>query len=624
MARELHVSKLGNDKNIGTAEKPFLTISQAAKIAEEGDTVIVHEGTYREWVKPEHGARNEIGRITYTAAEGEQVIIKGSEILTGWQKNDDGTWTASVSNDLFGDYNPYATEINGDWMIKSLEHPCHTGMVYLNGKALREINSLTPPTEKEMIWSAAVEEDKTVFTVNFQNNDPNDALVEINVRKCCFYPEKTGLNYITVRGFEMAQCATTWAPPTTEQFGIIGPHWAKGWIIENNRIHDSRCSAVSIGKEISTGDNMYHRYHRKAGYQTQLEVVFAAKRIGWSKETIGSHIIRNNVIYDCGQNGIVGHLGSAFSEIYGNEIYHIGTMNEYFGYEIAGIKLHAALDTYVHHNHIHDCTLGSWFDWQAQGIRLSCNLYHHNTKDLFLEVTHGPQIIDNNIFGSKMNMLNAAQGSAFIHNLFLGGTHRYDVIERSTPYHYAHSTDIKGTAVVYGGDDRFYNNIFLDTLQSDKTPFVSGTTMYEGYPSSMEEFIERVDKHGKGDVEYYMRERQPVYIGDNYYGDGVGGYEKATGDVHVECASNAVITTEEDGIYLELTLDEAFDNMTTQTVTTMTLGMPRLTEELYENADGTLLCIDTDLFGNKRSEAPTAGPIESLKAGTQKILLLKK
>ena len=624
MAREYHVSPMGSDKNLGTKENPFLTISRAAALAEEGDTVIVHEGVYREWVKPEHGARSNNTRITYTAAEGEHPVIKGSEILGGWTKKDDGMWTASVSNDIFGDYNPYETEVNGDWMIKSLEHPCHTGMVYLNGKAIREINSLQEIAEGEMTWAAEVLDDKTVFTVNFADNDPNEALVEINVRKCCFYPEKTGLNYITVRGFEMAQCATTWAPPTTEQFGIIGPHWAKGWIIENNHIHDARCSAVSIGKEVSTGDNMYHRYHRKAGYQTQLEVVFAAKRIGWSRETIGSHIVRNNLIHDCGQNGIVGHLGSAFSEIYGNEIHHIGTMHEYFGYEIAGIKLHAAIDTYIHHNNIHHCTMGSWFDWQAQGVRVSQNVYHHNTKDIWFEVTHGPHLVDNNIFGARMSLLNAAQGGAYVHNIFFGGVYRYDVIERSTPYHYGHSTDIKGTALVYGGDDRIYNNIFLDTLKVESQQYICGTEMYNGYPSSLEEYIERVDKHGKGDVENYMRERQPVYIDGNYYGDGAKAYDREMNALVSDVASGALITEEEDGIYLTITLAEGFENIATEPVTTKTLGMPRLVEELYENVDGTPLAITTDFFGNARGEHPTAGPIEGLKAGTQKILLLKK
>ena len=624
MAREYHVAKHGCDKNPGTAEKPFLTISRAAKLADEGDTVTVHEGVYREWVKPEHGARSELGRIVYRAAEGEKAVVKGSEILTGWTKTEDGKWTASVDNEIFGDYNPYATEVNGDWMIRSLDHPCHTGMVYLNGTAIREINTQKEPAEGEMLWDAKVYDDKTVFTVFFGDADPNEATVEINVRKCCFYPEKTGLNYITVRGFEMAQCATTWAPPTTEQFGIIGAHWAKGWIIENNVVHDARCSAISIGKEISTGDNAATAYYRKPGYQTQLETVFAAKRIGWSKETVGSHIIRNNVIYDCGQNGIVGHLGGAFSEIYGNEIYNIGSKNEFFGYEIAGIKLHAAIDTQIHHNNIHHCTMGSWFDWQAQGVHVYANVYHHNFKDIWFEVTHGPYLVENNIFAAKYCLLNAAQGGAYVHNMFCGGIYRYDVIERSTPYHYGHSTDIKGTALVYGGDDRFYNNIFLNTMTQPSVQYFSGTAFYNGYPDSLEEYIELVKKHGKGDVEYFMREKQPVYLANNYYGDGAPAYDREKGAVLSSVASGVQVVEEEDGLYLEITLDEAFDGMKTDVITSEYLGLPRLVEERFENPDGSPICVNTDMLGNARGEHPTAGPIEGLGAGKNRIKLRSK
>jgi hypothetical protein len=110
------------------------------------------------------------------------------------------------------------------------------------------------------------------------------------------------------------------------------------WIIENNIIHDSKCSAISIGKEGSTG-HLYHSTRKdKTGHQYQLESVFSAEHIGWSKESIGSHIIRNNTIYDCGQNAIVGHLGCVFSEIYNNHIYRIAIKREFWGHEIAGIK----------------------------------------------------------------------------------------------------------------------------------------------------------------------------------------------------------------------------------------------------------------------------------------------
>ncbi|MEV0005172.1 hypothetical protein AB0H28_23200 [Micromonospora sp. NPDC050980] len=46
---------------------------------------------------------------------------------------------------------------------------------------------------------------------------------------------------------------------------------------------------------------------------------------------------------------------------------------EFYGYEIAGIKLHAAIDVVIRHNRIHGCSLGTWLDWQAQGTRLSRN-----------------------------------------------------------------------------------------------------------------------------------------------------------------------------------------------------------------------------------------------------------
>ncbi|MBQ9748619.1 MAG: right-handed parallel beta-helix repeat-containing protein [Clostridia bacterium] len=624
MAREYHVSKTGHDKNAGTVEAPFLTISRAAALAEEGDTVIVHEGTYREWVKPANGARSATAPITYTAAEGEHAVIKGSEILTGWTRTEDGLWTASVDNAVFGDYNPYATEIDGDWMLRPLNPACHTGMVYLDGEALVEALTRELAIEKAMSFYTEVRDDETVFFVNFAENDPCAATVEYNVRRCCFYPEKTGLNYITVRGFEMAHGATGWAPPTTEQFGILGVHWAKGWVIENNVIHDARCSAVSLGKEISTGDNYYNRYHRKPGYQCQLEVVFAAKRMGWSRETVGSHLVHGNTIYNCGQNAIVGHMGGAFSEICYNHIYNIGKKREFFGYEIAGIKLHAALDTQIHHNHIHDCTMGTWLDWQAQGVRVHANVYHHNVKDIWFEVTHGPHLVDNNIFGSKLNMLNAAQGGAYVHNLFCGGIYRYDVIERSTPYHYAHSTDIKGTAVVYGADDRFYNNIFLNTMTEPSTQYFCGTFVYNGSPASMEEYIARVDVHGKGDVEYYMRERQPAYMANNYYGDGTEAFEFDRDSVLSSTASDVKILDEEDGVYLEITLDEAFDTMRSGIVTTETLGMPRITEEIFEDPNGMPITVDGDLLGAARGAHPKAGPIEALRAGTQKIKLLDK
>ena len=332
-----HVSKTGSDFNPGTEERPFKTISKAAAIADFGDTVIVHEGVYREWVKPMNSGLP-LHRITYKSANGEHVVIKGSERISSWINDGGSVWKAEIPNDIFVDGNPFATVLKGDWLVFPSAYEVHTAAVYLNGKALYEAPSIdevrkpslrtwtfNPPITKReerirdidstiYTWFAVVEDYKTTVWANFQGFDPNAELVEINVRPSVFFPTRTGINYITVDGFELAQAATYWAPPTGDQPGIIGPHWAKGWIIENCDIHDSKCSAVSIGKEVSTGDNECTKYHRKPGYHYQMEVVFRALENGWSKEKIGGHIIRNNRIHDNGQNGIVGHLGCVFSE----------------------------------------------------------------------------------------------------------------------------------------------------------------------------------------------------------------------------------------------------------------------------------------------------------------------
>jgi hypothetical protein len=120
-------------------------------------------------------------------------------------------------------------------------------------------------------------------------------------------------------------------------------------------------------------------------------------------------------------------------------------------------------------------------------------------------------------------------------------------------------------------------------------------------------------------VEYFMREKQPVYLANNYYGDGTPAYENEEGAVLSDTASEVKIAEEEDGLYLEITLDASFEGMQTQTVTSELLGMPRLTEERFENPDGTPVCVNTDMLGNARGENPTAGPIEGLGAGKQRI-----
>ena len=100
-AKEYHVSVNGSDTNNGMASNPFCTINFAAQLAQPGDVITVHAGTYREWINPGRGGESDTKRIVYKAAAGEKVEIKGSEIITGWKNEKDGVWSVTIPNSFF-------------------------------------------------------------------------------------------------------------------------------------------------------------------------------------------------------------------------------------------------------------------------------------------------------------------------------------------------------------------------------------------------------------------------------------------------------------------------------------------------------------------------------------------
>ncbi|WP_373496477.1 DUF1565 domain-containing protein [Aquiflexum sp.] len=152
-ASEYHVSISGSDDYSGTMNHPFKTIGAANRAARAGDTITVHSGTYREWIDPMYGGTSHLNRIVYRAAEGEEVFIKGSEVIRGWEKAGQGVWKVTLDNAFFGDYNPYRELVSGDWFLNYGRNH-HTGEVYLNGKSFYEIDSLEKVFKPEILKDA--------------------------------------------------------------------------------------------------------------------------------------------------------------------------------------------------------------------------------------------------------------------------------------------------------------------------------------------------------------------------------------------------------------------------------------------------------------------------------------
>ena len=590
-AKEYHVAKTGKDTNPGTIESPFLSIQKAADFAQAGDLITVHEGTYRERITPPRGGESDSERISYQAAKGEKVEIKGSERIQNWEKFSGDVWKAKIPNSFFTTYNPYKDLVKGDWLNdKGRIH--HTGEVYLNGKSLWEMalleNVLNPKPVKDNFdpegstytWYCEVDKVSTYIYANFHGVNPNNELVEINVRKACFYPEKNNINYITIDGFQMSHAATQWAPPTAEQIGLIGTNWSKGWIIENNIIRNSKCSGITLGKHGDEFDNTSE--NSAEGY---VETIKRALARGWSKENIGSHIIRNNIISDCEQTGICGSMGGVFSTIENNDIYNIWTKRMWSGAEMGGIKIHASIDMIIKNNRLKNCGRGLWLDWMCQGARVTGNLlYNNTTDDIFVEVNHGPFLIENNILLSKLSIRDWSEGGAYVHNLIAGNIELRPQ-GRETPFQFPHETGMAGLRTTKCGDNRYFNNIFVGGVKESK--------------------------NAQSGLGVYNKTELPMFVDGNVYMNDARTFKNEKNRLSFKYNPEIQLEEKEGEIFLTMFWTKEINKMKNKVINTELLGTAEIPGLRYENPDGSPLVVEYDYFENEKSmKNPNVGPFE--------------
>jgi hypothetical protein len=308
-------------------------------------------------------------------------------------------------------------------------------------------------------------------------------------------------------------------------------------------------------------------------------------------------VVRNNVIAHCEQAGVVGSLGAIFSTITGNEIHQIHVRRLFSGAEMAGIKIHAAVDTLIADNHIHHTHRGIWLDWMAQGARVTRNLLHHNdgTQDLFFEVNHGPFMVDHNLclsvypsrgeshWQSRRSVLDVSQGGAYAHNLFANGVRFHDELTRETPYLEPHGTAVAGLRRIAGGDDRFHNNILVheglhDYDQAGMPSVMQGNVYLKGA---------RPSKHDRSSL------------------------HRTAFDPEIELVERA------DGLYLLITVEDGWpDEAGSSLVTTDGLGQARVPGLPYLRPDRVPYRLDTDVLGRTRDpDRPFPGPFEASRGG---------
>ena len=561
--RDIHVSITGSDSGPGSQTRPYLTIDKAASVAQPGDTVIVHGGTYRQWVKPPRGGSGEDRRIVYRAAPGEDVFIKGSERITCWTREEGGVWKAELPNSMFGDYNPYALTVSGGWLNYGQWH--HRGDVYLNGEALYEKQTVEELNAAEQSWHCRLDGEATIIRANFGKTDPNTEVTEINVRESLFMPEVTGLKYITVDGFHFMHAAANWAPPVLElQTGAVGPRMGKHWIIENCTITNARCVGIILGQ---------------------------APGVDYSDiEAYGDHVVRNNVIRRCGQAGIAGQKGATRSVISGNLIQDTNYRKEFGGWETAAIKFHNAVDTLISGNlirgvfHQQQGAFGIWIDFGNQGVRITRNIiYNTQAATVFLEMNHGPTLVDNNVLIGEAIRANS-EATVIAHNLLVDCDYQYHPdVNRRSGYFEPHTTKTVGAKTGTAQDDKWFNNIFVrQGLDRVKTA--------QGYASDYNVFLEGAKKSSFGD-------------------------DNSLVDPHV---TGLTIKDDPLGTTITFSIGDAPLRLNGPRVNAELVGVFLTVGQTIEDRDGNPITIDTDLDG-RTFPRPVPGPLANLERGQNVI-----
>ena len=434
-------SAKADDNGPGTSARPFRTINKAAQVLQPGERVVIASGTYRECVRPVRGGTGPAQMISYEAAPGAKVLIKGSEVLKdGWQQESVAirrfgppgqagqpesqvVWQHDLTGPMFPDaYNPFALDSTpGDraWLdTKSVDMGPYfrrRGLVFVDGKPLEPMEQIrelagarlpgppppgTPvpltglpprtrggPIMQEIGGSPDgrfwVENSGEAIYIRLPEGTPAEHVIEVTTREQAFAPLQKGLAYIRVKGITFQHAGNGYPVP---QRGLVSAAGGNHWIIEGNTIE----WANGVGLDIANGD--------------------------WNAaptpQAGASQIVRGNTIRYCGVEAI-GGMRTQDALIEDNLIEWCGWADAERAWEAAAAKFHNARNLMFRRNvvrHIRHAN-GVWLDSGNANCRIACNVFADVltvSAAVHMEMNLQQNQIDNNVI---WNVRNAEPGT---------------------------------------------------------------------------------------------------------------------------------------------------------------------------------------------------------------------
>ena len=380
------------DSNPGTEEQPFLTINKAAQVLQPGERMVIMTGVYRERVDPARGGTGPDKMISFEAAPGADVVVKGSRLVkTGWAPSTafkldvPAESRAAIKiyerrlDDLdFQGYNPFGMASimhNRVYLMPKPEelwrHLKRRGLVFVDGRGLEQVELYRELGGKNGVFWC--EHDGLAVHVRLPgDSDPAQHEVELAVQEQVFAPRTRGLGYIRVKGISFEHAANAFPVP---QRGLVSLSRGHHWIIEDCALRQANGVALDIGAQ---------------DWDTEPPAV------------IGHAIVRRNHIDEAGVCGIAG-MAVQNTLIESNLIEHVGYQDVELAWETGGIKLHSTKNCLLRANVIRHTVHAEaiWLDYENANTRVTGNVMGDTVETLrggiYLEASHDSNMIDNNI-----------------------------------------------------------------------------------------------------------------------------------------------------------------------------------------------------------------------------------
>ncbi|OHD64930.1 MAG: hypothetical protein A2096_15015 [Spirochaetes bacterium GWF1_41_5] len=379
----------GNDDNDGSENKPFKTIGKAIQYSRAGVTIILHRGIYREQINLTTSGTAD-NYITIEGAAGDEVIIKGSDIIKGWKKHSDTIWIMenwlTNSQQVFQDGIPLVqigSNINTiDWGKETNKSGTPLWMNYLCPIGINEND----------LFEGSFYLDETshiLYLCPYKNQNPNEVTTEVSTRLAGVRPADFNVSYYCLRNLVFMHNTYSGYHAHRGGAGVVTVR-GMGWIIDRCTMQYADISGLHINGGRHCILNSRMNYNGAEGFTVNGGIPEGAQ-----------YLPGDILFYNC--------------EIIGNNIRGFS-----YNHEAGGNKLAVSTRTVIK-----NCTFlynrgpGIWYDVDNSDFTVLNCLVSGNMNGIHIEISRGTGLIAGNIVIKNDNQgiyISGSAGNTIIHN----------------------------------------------------------------------------------------------------------------------------------------------------------------------------------------------------------------